>query len=269
MFPDNSKIRSVTFAEMLTLPVGVAGSKLYVSDIGEYGAEYISNGTIYTHSGDIEIIQKGKGWLCPSLAAANAATYSQSGTTITVTSTGHNIPDVVYNTKDVYLSMGTTATGATIPAGWFSNFTYVDANTFTCVSTVSQTGTGAVNTNTAETLVPDLNASVVGNTMGLDGKLCFSFLSSNNNSVNNKTVRFKFATNSINYNNTTALFRSIKSEPISNRHNMSSQVLEYGGAPYVYSVDTSADFTCGFALLSDAPNNYIAIHSCAIYISPS
>jgi hypothetical protein len=265
--PPGSPIPTSTFATLPTAPA--VGSQIYVTDVGEYGAVYTAKNGAWTHTGEIEVIQKAKGWLVPSLAAANAATYSQTGTTITVTSTGHNIPDVVYNSKDVYLNMGTAATGAIIPPGWFSNFTYVSADSFTCTSTVSQTGTGAVNTNIAETVVGDLNATILGGALGLNGKLSFSFLSSNNNSGNNKTVRFNFATNPINYNNTTVLFRSLKSEPISNRNNQSSQVLEYGGAPYVYAVDTSVDFTCGFALVCAAANDYVAIHSASFYISPS
>jgi hypothetical protein len=266
-FPDRSKLRHTLWANRG--PADAQGSQILITDIGEYGAVYTSNGIEWAHSGEIEIIQKAKGWLCPSLAAANAASYAQSGNVITVTSTGHNIPDVVYNSKDVYLNMGAAATGATISAGWFSNFQYVSADSFTCTSTLSQTSTGTVNTNTAETVVGDLSATILGGLLDLNGKLSFSFLSSNNNSVNNKTVRFKFGTNPINYNNTTVLFRSLKSEPISNRNSQTSQVLEYGGAPYVYSVDTSADFSCGFALLCDAANNYVAIHSASFYISPS
>ena len=135
--PPGSPIPTSTFAALP--PAGANGSQIYVSDIGEYGAVYTAKNGLWTHAGQIEIFQRAKGWIVPSLASANAATYSQTGTTITVTSTGHNIPATNYDTKDVYLNMGTAATGATIPPGWFSNFQRTGVNTFTCVSTVSQT----------------------------------------------------------------------------------------------------------------------------------
>lgn len=113
------------------------------------------------------------GCIFPSLAAANAGSYSQTGNTITVTSTAHNIPNAPSpNGKDVYLNLGVAATGSTIPAGVFTNFQYVDANTFTCQSTVSQTGTGtAVVTQTSAITLPQVNLTVPGGLMGLNGFL--------------------------------------------------------------------------------------------------
>jgi len=244
---------------------GIIGSRIYISDIGEYGAEFVSNGTVWAHTGEIEIIQKAKGWIVPSLAAADAATYSQTGTVITVTSTGHNIPDLSYNSKDVYLNMGTAATGSTIPPGWFSNFTYVNANTFTCVSTVSQTGTGTVKTNLAETIVPDLNVTILGGVLGLDGKITFSFMPSFNTSAGNKKVTLNYDGTAIVHSNPTSQITS----DIFNRHSQNSQVVYYNGNITVLAVDTSVDFNCGFSLLLNAANDYVAIHAASVYISIS
>jgi len=263
-FGAGSPLITTTFANKPA--PGPVGSQIYISDIGEYGAVFTSNGSVWSHTGDIEIIQKGKGWLLPSLAAANAATYSQTGTTITVTSVGHNIPATGYNTKDVYLNMGVAATGATIPPGFFSNFTYVSADSFTCTSTISQTGTGTVNTNIAEIIVADLNNTIKGSVLGLDGKIHISFLSSNNNSATTKTVFFNFATNPIDYPNTTTLFRNPKADAIINRHSFTSQVMEHLSQPTLYAVDTSVDFNCGFSMLCEAANDYVAIHSASVYI---
>ena len=248
--------------------VGTVGSRIYISDVGEYGAEFVSNGTVWAHTGEIEIIQKAKGWIVPSLAAANAATYSQSGTTITVTSTGHNIPATAYNSKDVYLNVGTAATGATIPPGWFSNFQRTGADTFTCVSTVSQTGTGTVNTNIAEITVGDLTSSVPGGLLGLNGKLMFSLLSSNNNSAGAKTARFNFNGTPLDYINTTATISNLATDPvpIMNRNNQASQVLGYNGVSTILAVDTSVDITCNFSLTCAAASDYIAIHAASVYI---
>lgn len=265
----NSNLTTVTFANLpASAPIG---AQIYVSDIGEYGAVYTGNGTAWVHSGQIEIFQRAKGWIVPSLAAANAATYSQAGTTITVTSTGHNIPATNYDTKDVYLNMGAAATGATIPPGWFSNFQRTGVNTFTCVSTVSQTGTGAVNTNIAEVAISDITSNVPGSSMGLNGKLLFSYLSSNNNSAGSKTARFKIDAATLEYTNTTATISDLATDPvtISNRNSFTSQVLGYNGVSTILAIDTSIDFSCGFTVVCSAANDYIAIHSASLYISPS
>jgi len=271
MFPDKNKLKVVTCAELLTLPASAPGTHVYVSDIGEYGAVYVSNGTTYVHSGQIEIFQRAKGWLIPSLAAANAATYSQTGTVITITSAGHNIPATNYNSKSVYLSMGAAATGATIPSGWFTNFQRTGVDTFTCVSTVSQTGTGAVNTNLAEILISDIQGIVKGQALGLNGKLLFSYLSSNNNSAGTKTARFKINSTVLEYINTTATISDLATDPvtISNRNVFNSQVLGYNGVSTVLAIDTSVDFTVGFHGQLSAANDYIAIHAASVYISPS
>jgi hypothetical protein len=220
---------------------------------------------VWAHTGSIEIIQKGKGWIVPSLAAADAATYSQTGNIITVTSVGHNILSTGYDTKDVYLNMGTAATGATIPPGWFSNFTYVSANSFTCVSTVSQTGTGTVNTNLAETSVPDLNATILGEVLGLDGKTTFTFLASKNVSANAKTVKVAYDGEILDHLNPTAPITS----DICSRHSQNSQVVYHNGNITLLAADTSTDFNCGFSLLLAAANDYIAIHAASVYISIS
>ena len=251
--------------------VGTIGSRIYISDIGEYGAELVSTGTVWAHTGPIEIMQRAKGWISPSLAAADAATYSQSGTTITVTSTGHNIPATNYDTKDVYLNMGTAATGATIPPGWFSNFQRTGADTFTCVSTVSQTGTGSVNTNTSEIFITDLTSTINGGVLGLNGVTDYALFASNNNNANIKTSTFYFGSVAIPYESTTATVNGVVSAPISNRNSYTSQFTLINGATTlgVISQDTSVDFTISYSLQCAAANDYIAIHAASVYIKIS
>jgi len=82
------------------------------------------------------------------LIGGSGGTYSQTGTTITVT-LAHTIT-ADQNTAGVHLTIGT---GAAL-TGWFTNFTYVDATTFTVTSTVSQSTSGNLSGNTAETFVP-------------------------------------------------------------------------------------------------------------------
>jgi hypothetical protein len=84
-------------------------------------------------------------------ANSSGWTYGQSGTTVTVTATSHGL-SAEQNGAQIYL---TQSAGALL-TGWFTNFTYVDANTFTCTSTVSQTVAGgtALGANASETMCP-------------------------------------------------------------------------------------------------------------------
>lgn len=71
----------------------------------------------------------------PSLLASlvTGTTYGQSGTTVTVAATGHGLPTI----KNGYRIFWPGA--ALVPAGWYNNFQYVDANTFTFDNPAAQT----------------------------------------------------------------------------------------------------------------------------------
>lgn len=265
--PPGSSIPTSTFAALPT--AGADGSQIYVSDVGEYGAVYTAKNGAWTYAGSIEIIQKGKGWIVPSLAPADTATYSQTGNIITVTSAGHNIPATTYDSKDVYLEMGAATTGSTIPPGWFSNFQRITLNTFSCTSTVSQTGTGVVKTNLAVTPIPESIAIIPGGVLGLNGSVLYSFLSSNNNSAGTKYVRFNFGSENVAHGTAFDMVKEVHEATISNRNNQSSQALADNGSPRVTSVNTANDMTCSFSLQCLVEANYVAIHSCSIYILPS
>jgi len=103
--------------------------------------------------------------IVPSLAAANAATYSQTGTTITVTSVGHNLPATDLEGGNVYLVIGS----GLATTGWYTNFSRTGVDTFTCTSSVSQTTSGTVNTNNAITTITPLDYTLKGGLMGLNG----------------------------------------------------------------------------------------------------
>ena len=157
------------------------------------GREYTSDGVTWFSPGPLTLFNQYIGCIVPSLAAANAASYSQSGTTITVTSTGHNIPSsTAINGKDVYLTPGVAATGATLPTGIYTNFQYVDANTFTCQSTVSQIGTGSAMTTQIATPItlPQINITVPAGVMGLNGYLDIYSFQQCNASAGAKRIHF-------------------------------------------------------------------------------
>lgn len=128
----------------------VTGQTIFITDIGTNGTVFVASATRWEH------ISMGVAWnYYPShtqrrflLIGGSGGTYSQTGNTITVTMP-HTITSA-QNTASVHL---TISTGDAL-TGWFANFTYVDANTFTVESTVSQSTSGNLGTNTAETFVP-------------------------------------------------------------------------------------------------------------------
>lgn len=121
------------------------------------------------------------------LLGGSGATYSQATTTVTVTLTAHGLTAAADNGSSVYL---TQSTGALV-SGWFTNLTYVDANTFTVTSTVSQSTSGNLGTQTGEITVDTL--TLKGRTLGPHGELNGWFLfGAGANNANAKTLRLKF-----------------------------------------------------------------------------
>lgn len=179
-----------TFPGATLAPIG----EYYISDVGVNGSVWHNNGTKLVRDTPITLYNAYHGVIIPSCAAANAASYVQASTVLTVTCAGHNIPATVHNGKSIYLTPGTPATGAQLAAGLYTNFQYVDANTFTCVSTVSQSGTGAINTQTSAITVPGFTVPVKGNLLGLNGYLDVAHLSLCNATAGTKRVSFLYNT---------------------------------------------------------------------------
>lgn len=126
--------------------------------------------------------------IVPKLVFGGAsATYTQTGTTITVTKTAHGLTNVL-NGAQVHLTQGTGA----LLTGWFDGFAYVDANTFTCTSPISQTTSGNLGSNTTETtVVSDL---ITGGRLGATGQCEMRVAITTNSTANNKSIRAKLAT---------------------------------------------------------------------------
>lgn len=217
-----------------------------------------NGGKIKNISGSEVILANSSRYLVPSLAATNAATYSQVGTTITVNNgTAHNL----VNTLDgayVYLRIGS---GDALP-GWYSNFTYVGDNTFTCTSTVSQTTSGTVNTNTALTLVTPEQVTLPGGYLGLMGKLKVSLLHINNNSASTKASRLVVAGSYVHFvQSTTALFGFLATGIVTCRNSLTKQ---YNSLGIAYNLNLAVDFEVLPALQLSAANDYILLESCIV-----
>lgn len=81
----------------------------------------------------------------------SGATYSQSGTTLTLTWTSHGIPNNL-NGANIYLA----PSSGTATSGWYSNIAVVDANTITCTASASRSTSGNIGSNSVETYLPTL-----------------------------------------------------------------------------------------------------------------
>ena len=243
----------------------------------DLNASGISNGDAWTVLQPVPLLQKATGWLIPSLAAANAATYSQTETTITVTSTAHGITATIYNGVPIYLAI---ASGLAT-AGWYTNFTYVDANSFTCTSSISQSTSGVVNTNTASTTITDLTVNVPGTLMGLNGQLEDHTLISCSGSANNKRIQ-TFLGGQVFKNSITVGATMVAQEErhtLQNRNSLTAQVhlnafaIGDGTAttnPTEYkTIDTSIDKLLTHSVTVAAANEFIFVAYCKVTIFPS
>ena len=242
-----------------------------ITDVGNKGSIWYYDGTNWLAQGNPILCRKNKGWLLPSLASANAATYSQSGTTITVQSTSHGIPNT-QNGKDVYLVIGSGAA----TTGWFTNFTYVDANNFTCTSAVSQTTSGAVNTNTSKITITELTTAVLGGLLGLNGTLLAESDTIYTSSANTKTIEYTFGSFVISATPTTTNSNGVLMK-LKNRNSQSLQTCNpliagpYGAqttASRYGTVDTSANQNFSVALQLAAANEFVALEHLRLILMP-
>lgn len=122
------------------------------------------------------------------IVGGSSGTYSQTETTITVTLTSHTMTSD-FDGSNVYLTAGT----GSLVSGVYTNFTYVDANTFTVTSSTSQTTSGNLGSNTSETFVPITGSSTFmspfyANVLPSD-QLVLSVIRKAKSSANTKTIR--------------------------------------------------------------------------------
>lgn len=116
----------------------------------------------------------------------SGATYSQTTTTVTVTQTSHGLT-ANQNGCQIYLTQNTGA----LVSGWFTGFTYIDANSFSCTSAVSQTTSGNLGTSTGELALPWSFAVPAGLAMATDA-VVMGFTHLAKSSANNKTAKSYF-----------------------------------------------------------------------------
>lgn len=174
-----------TFANIVSnyVAASYSGKAAWATDMGPRGCPVFSNGTNWRR---IFSVVDFAGTQKALLIGGSGATYSQTLTTVSVTWTAHGLTASEFNGAMVYLVQSTGA----LLTGWFTNFTYVDANTFTVTSVVSQTTSGNLGTNTTETDAP-IGYTFPSTTGAIEANdlLSFSGLIRNKNSANSKTAR--------------------------------------------------------------------------------
>lgn len=273
MYPNLRGVLSASSFAALPLASSVpVGMLSYVPNIGIAGSFWRSSGAKWVHENAILHASQVKGGIVPSLVTANAATYSQTLTTITVTSTAHNIPATTFDGLPVYLDI---ATGAAI-AGWFTNFARVDANSFTCVSTVSQSTSGVVNTNTAERTLPDVIATVPANALGAAGLIECRLQGSYFNSGNNKTYNLKFggtvfSTSIVNTTVFVSLIGGFRNKTVSTQaaatSGNSSGLSGSTSTQILFSVDSTLSKDITASLQCAAASEYAAIQAVQVWLT--
>lgn len=238
------------------------------------GVEYFSDGKQWYGGAAVTLGQGAAGWILHAMQAANASTYTQAGTLVTVTSTGHNMAAATNNGRNIYLGIST----GTATTGWFSNFTYVDANTFTCTAPDSKTTSGAVLSNTAETTI--ISVPVPAGMMGLNGSIRVSAVYQNNNSAGAKSHKIKLGgTQFVSTSATTTVTYTHIGRSITNRNSLSSQVSQNvsttggGGssasAPVTAAIDTSVDTTVTLTLQLAAASDWVSLDSYIFELLPA
>ena len=174
-------------------PANYVGKQAFATDLGSQGrgAPVFSNGVNWRR---LFAQADFAGVLKHIIIGGSGATYTQTGTTVTVTWVSHGLSAYEFNGASVYLVQNT----GDLLSGWFTNFTYVDANTFTVTSTVDQSTSGNLGTNTAETDIP-IGFTFPSTTgfIEVGDLLSFSGLIRNKNSVNTKTAKLYIGANLI------------------------------------------------------------------------
>ena len=229
-------ITSATFATIVSnFPAAsYSGKVAFATDIGPRGSPVFSNGTNWR-------IQTGFAYASSAMnivPGLSGATYSQTATTVTVTWTAHGMTSE-FDGANCYLVQSTGA----LVSGWFTNWTYVDANTFTVTSSVSQTTSGNLGTNTSETFLPTsytipatAGFLVAGDNINLVG------FTRNKNSANTKTTKAYYGNSVIFTGNATTSTNWVSASPSTLLYISSTKAIANGIALFA-----PADTVCKYS----------------------
>lgn len=241
-----------------------------ITDVGVNGSTWYSDGTTYSTNGEITLSQLATGWIVHSMLAANASTFSQTGTTVTVTSAGHGLTAANHNGKSIYLILNGVGT-------WCTEFTYIGTSSFSCTSPTSQTASGAVTTNTSETTITPLTYTMQGGLMGTTGSLKLEGLISSTNSAGVKTSRCYYDTadfyrQSLAGVASTAVLRTLKNKTqtsqVSQTFNSGFPATSTSTIAYFYAINSAINKNITFSAQLAAANEYVAFEYMIIKVQP-
>lgn len=202
-----------------------------------------------------------------------SATYSQTGTAVTVTCASHGMTALL-NGSQIYLVQSTGA----LLSGWFTALTYIDANSFSCTSSVSQSTSGNLGTNTAETTM--WSTTLDAGRLQLDSRVRTEFLFQSNATANNKTISAKlgayvYFTNTV---SSAAITGHAQSCGFANMGSLSKQgnltinyTSGFGGTtllPAVGTIDTSASQTLTITMQLANTGDFLALWTGRHMIEP-
>lgn len=192
-----------------------------------------------------------------------SAIYSQSLTTVTVTQVAHGLT-AVHNGASIYL---TQSTGLLV-TGWFTNFTYVSADAFTCTCPISHTASGNLGTNTAAT---DFTSEAVpAGLIGSNGRVEVAYSVGQKGSSDAHTYTVKMGALTLDSNVLTTEVFSNFTASCQNKNNAAKQVVTEGPAdtlPVQGTVNTAAATTVKISVTLAAATDYAILwgHRTTIY----
>lgn len=127
---------------------------------------------------------------CIVASLVSGSTYGQAGTLVTVSATGHGMTAAL-NGRAIYWPGS-----AVIPAGFYRDFQYVDANTFTFSNPTTQTvasGSALTPALPFTSSVKIASRTIPGGTISSTGKIVIDFTAVADNSAALKSLHVKLA----------------------------------------------------------------------------
>jgi len=203
--------------------------------------------------------------ICPSLT--NGTTAAQAGSTVTVTVvTAHGIPSATYDGWKVWYPGSTN-----IAAGWYSNFLYLTANTFSFTASDSKTvASESVNGGAAVTAYVEFyKLTLPGGTLGKNGRATVNVFKFPDTTANSKAQRIYFGGSLITANvAVTAAASGMFSYTFSNLNSEAKQRGTWAqdgyaalspAAVYAATIDSSQDQVVSIQASNSAGGGFFAI----------
>ena len=203
--------------------------------------------------------------ICPSLTTGTTA--AQAGSTVTVTVvTAHGIPATTYDGWKVWYPGS-----ANIDAGWYSNFAYLSADTFSFTAKDSKTvASQSVNSGAAVTAYVEFyKLTLPGGTLGKNGRATANIFKFPDTTANTKSQKVYFGGSVVSANiavtaAASGMFRYTFSNMNSEAKQRGSQGQDGAGsiaptAIYTITIDSTQDQVVSIQASNSAGGGFFAI----------